>query len=137
MQAGSGAERRTMIVPTEERDKGGSERACVDVLNEDACAIVLDDIRQPTGVERDNRRFAELRFDGDEPETFANRRNDERGGLLVKGSKTRLRQGTVPTNAIGNPQSLGESREGFTIFTVADDVEAQRFVGDARERVKQ
>ncbi len=125
MQAGGSAKGRTMIVATEERDKGSCESARVNVGDENTSAIVLNDVRQTAGVERDHRRLAELGLDSDESKAFANGWNDERRGIPIELREARLRQSAMPTNATGNPECLGKRRKRFSILAVANDVERE------------
>ncbi len=97
VQTSGGAERRAAIValeqrrsarprarPRRRRGRGCPVRSC--------CTTSVQSAR----VERDDRRLAQLRFDGDEAEPFIDRRNDERGGAPIEVDELGLRQRSEP-----------------------------------------
>src|SRR4051812_1305275 len=80
----------------EEGVDGGSQRARRDVLDQDSRPVVRDDVGQATRIERDHRRFAQLRFDGNKPESLVHGWNDERGSRPIVLSQLLLRKRSDP-----------------------------------------
>src|SRR4051812_25709293 len=58
--------------------EGARQRSSVACFHEQAGLLVLDHVAQTAGIERDDRRLAEQRFDGDETESFVDRRYYDR-----------------------------------------------------------
>ena len=94
---------------------------------------------ETAGLERDDRRLAQLRLDRDEAEPFVDRRNDERCGAAVKVGELRAaaaRRASVtrsrePERAQRAPRSASRSSPSPTTSS------ADRGVGHARHRVQQ
>src|SRR5689334_4902442 len=136
VEAAGGTQRRAAIRSVEEGGNGGGERRGVDAGDEYSRAVVLHDVRQATRVEGDDGCFTELRFHGDEPQSFFDRWNDQRRRAAIEVGEARLRKRTVPAHAIGDAERAGELLERFAILAVANDVEVNR-TRDSRHGLKQ
>src|ERR1043165_5083533 len=73
--ASGGAERGTAIRPFEESIDRGGEGTGRNIARQKAGPVMLDDVGQSSRIERDHGGLAELRFDGDEPQSFIDGRN--------------------------------------------------------------
>ena len=137
MHAAGGAERCATVLALEQRHDRGGESTGADLGHENAGAIVLHDVRQSAGLERDDRRLAKLCLYRDETQTLADRRYDERGGRAVKVGQAPLWQRTVPPHAIANTECTCESFQRFAILAIANDVERDGTVRDPTQGVQQ
>ena len=84
---------------------------------------MLNHVAKATGIESDNRGFAQQRFDRDQPESFLSRRDYDGGGALVKLRQLRLRELSMPANARGDPELASQSLQRSATRAVADDVQ--------------
>ena len=110
------------VVALEERDQRGRQRAGVDVRHENAGPFMLHDVRQPAGIERDDRRFAQLRFDRNEARAL--RRPTARRAPSPPDKIRRAGWGeAVPLHAIGDAEPVRQLFERLAILSVTDDVE--------------
>ena len=86
----------------EERIERRGERVDVPRRNQQTGPIVLHGIRESTAVKGNHRRLAQLRFYGDEPQTFVSRRHHQCCRSTLKLGEARLWQVAQPSYAIGD-----------------------------------
>src|SRR5262245_29843599 len=108
VQPSRGTERGAVVLTRQQGHERRRQCPGVNGAHENAGAVVLHDVGQSTRVERDDRRLAQLRLDGDETESFFDRRNDERSRSSIELGEPGLWESTMPTNAIGNAKPTRE-----------------------------
>ena len=81
------------------------------------------DIDQATVSICHHRRAAELRFHRYQPKALFTRRNRQCACPLIQWDQRGLRQGTVPSHALGEAKTGGVRHQRLALWSVADDVE--------------
>src|SRR5690242_22068 len=94
------AELLAAVGPLEQRGDGSRERFRSPVPYEDAGLAIAYDVHHPAGGEADHRRLAQVRFDGDEAESFFRGGDDERTCATVERGELGGGSRTMPAHAV-------------------------------------